>query len=150
MIKKFKHITLYNNIIKLKQYWHSHIAVWSFYFCEICILILTLYESISEQIDLKNGIVPDYIFGFKTYFLINHLLGFILLGLFNIALVIIFFIFKLIFKKIFLIKAKFFTQNNIYHAFWLLGIYITAIIVICITIYLASISYERILWLLDK
>ena len=150
MIKNFKKNTLYNNIINLKQYWLSHIAVWSFYFCEICVIILTFYESISEQIDLKNGIVPDYILGFKTYFSINHLLSFILLGLFDIALVIIFFIFKLVFKKKFLIKAKIFTHNNIYHIFWTFGIYITAIIVICMTIYLISISYEGILWLLDK
>ena len=145
ILERIKNLTY-----KLKQQKWTHIVVAGFYICELCILLLTFYETISEQIDLKNGIVPDYIFGFKTYFLINHLLGFILLGLFDIALVIIFFIFKLIFKKIFLIKAKFFTQNNIYHAFWLLGIYITAIIVICMTIYLASISYEGILWLLDK
>ena len=150
MIKFFKQITFYNNIINLKLYWLSHIAVWSFYFCEICIYILTLYETISEQIDLINGIVPDYIFGFKTYFLINHLLGFILLGLFDIALVIIFFVFKLVFKKIFLIKAKIFTHNYIYHIFWTFGIYITAITTICMTIYLASISYEGILCFFDK
>jgi len=150
MIKFLKKITLFNNIINLKQYWLSHIAILSFYFCEICVFILTLIETISEQIDLKNGIVIDYIFGFKTYFLINHLLGFILLGLFDIALLILFFIFKFIFKKNFFIKAKFFTNNHFYHIFWTFGFYITAIVVICMAIYLISISYEGFLWLLDK
>ena len=148
MIKFLKQITLYNNIMNLKQYWFSHIAVWSLYFCEVCIFVLTLFETISEQIDLKNGIVPDYVFGFNTYLILNHLLGYILLGFFDIALVILFFIFKLVFKKNFRIKAKFFANNHIYHIFWAFGFYITAIIVICITIYLISISYEGILWLI--
>ena len=112
--------------------------------------MLIFIETIFELINLKNGIVPDYIFGFKTYFLINHLLGFILLGFFDIALVILFFIFKFAFKKIFLIKAKIFTHNNIYHIFWTFGIYITAIIIFCTTVYLISISYEGILWLMEK
>lgn len=132
-----------------KQTW-THITVWSFFVCEAFVLILTAYETISEQIDLKNGIVPDYIFGLKTYFLINHLLGFMLLGLFEIILIIIFFIFKLVFKKKFLIKAKCFTHNNIYNYFWTFGFYITAIVTFCMAIYLVSISYEGFLWLLDK
>ena len=148
MIKHFKQITLYNNIINFKQYWLTHIAVWSFYFCEVCVIILSLYENISEQINLKNGIVPDYIIGFKTYFLINQLIGFILLGVLGIILFILFFIIKLAFKKNFLIKSNFITNNFTYHVFWTFGFYITAIIVICMTIYLISISYEGILWLI--
>ena len=54
-----KNMILYNHIIKMKPYWLSHIAVWSFFGCEILIFILTLYETISEQIDLNNGIIPD-------------------------------------------------------------------------------------------
>lgn len=145
-----KNMILYNHIIKMKPYWLSHIAVWSFLICEAFIFILTFYETISEQIDLKNGIVPDYILGFNTYFMLNQLIGLMLLGFFLIALFILFLIIKFLFKKNFLIKTNFLTNNFIYHVIWTFGIYATTIIFIFTTIYLVSISYEGILWLLDK
>lgn len=151
MISKYiKLITFYSYVIKLKQFLFSHIAVWYFYFCEICVLILTIYETISEQIELKNGITLDYVFGFNTHFLINQLIGFILLGFFEIAIFIIFLLIKFLLKKDFLIKSKILTNNLFYHIIWILGFYITLIISICTIIYLISISHEGILWLIDK
>ncbi len=150
MIKLLKKIIFYDDIIKFKSFLVSHIAVWSFFVCEICIFILTFYETISEQIDLKNGITPDYIIGVDTYFLINNLIFYMLFGLFTTALFILFYILKTIFKKNLTIKKGFLTDNYIYHKIWLIGIYITLIISFCVFIYLIIISYECINWLLDK
>lgn len=150
MIKILKKITLYNNIIKLKTYWLSHIAVIGLYLSEFCMFILTIYETIIEKIDLNNGIVPDYVLGFNTCLLLNQLIGFILLGFFEITLFIIFFIFKFLFKKAFIVKSQFLMKNHIYHIIWLFGIYMVSIIAFCVFIYLIIIAYEGITWFLDK
>ena len=145
MFERFKNI-----IFKLKQQKWTHIVVAGFYICELCTLLLTFYETISEQIDLKNGIVPDYVFGFNTYLLLNQLIGFILLGFFEIILLIIFFILKFLSKKDFIIKTNFLLNNRIYHITWLLGIYITSIATFCVFIYLIIIAHEGIIWLIDQ
>ena len=150
MIKFLKKFTLYDNIIKLKKYWFSHIAVIGLYLCEFCMLILTIYETILEQINLNNGIVPDYVLGFSTYLLLNQLISFIFLGFFEIILFITFIISKFLFKKVFIVKSKFLINNRFYHIIWIFGIYIASIIAICVFLYLIIIAHEGIIWLLDK
>ena len=150
MIKFLKIITMYNNIIKLKSYWLSHIAIIVFYLCELCIFIMTIYETIIEQIDLNNGIVPDYVLGFNTYLLLNQLIAVIIFGFFEIILFIIFFISKFLFKKVFIVKSKFLTNNRTYHIFWVLGIYIALIIAFCVFVYLLIIAQDGIIWLLEQ
>ena len=150
MIKLLKKIIFYDEIIKFKSFLISHIAIWSLFVCEICIFILTFFETISEQIDLKNKIALDYILGFKTYFLLNNLIFYMLFGFFTIVLFILFYILKTIFKKNLIIKKGFLTDNYIYHKIWPIGMYITLIISFCVFIYLLTISYEGVKWLVDK
>lgn len=151
MISKYiKLITFYNYIIKLKPYWISHIAVAVFYIFETFAVALTMYITISELIGLKNGITPDYVLGFNTCFLLSHLIFYMLFGFFTIALFILFYILETKFKKNLIIKKGFLINNYIYHKIWLIGIYITLIISFCIFIYLITISYEGIKWLIDK
>ena len=150
IITYIKKITLYDNIIKLKPYLFSHLVVMSLYLCEFSIFIFTIYETVIEQLDLNNGIIPDYVLGFNTYLLLNQLIGFILLGFFEIIHFFIFFIYKFLFKKIFLFKNKFLTNNFIYHIFWTFGVYITIIIFIFTVLYLISISREGFVWLLNR
>ena len=81
MISKYiKLITFYNYIIKLKTYWISHIAVAVFYIFETFAVALTMYITISELIDLKNGITSDYVLGFNACFLLSHLIFYVLFG----------------------------------------------------------------------
>ncbi len=150
MIKLLKKIIFYDEIIKFKSFLISHIAIWSLFVCEICIFILTFFEAISEHIDLKNGITPDYILGFNSYFLLNNLIFYMLFGFFTTVLFILFYILKTIFKKNLIIKKGFLTDNYIYHKIWLIGMYITLIISFCVFIYLLTISYEGVKWLVDK
>ena len=139
-----------NLIYKLKQQKWTHIVVAGFYICELCTLLLTFYETVFEQIDLKNSIVPDYVLGFNTYLILNQLIGFILLGFFEIILLIVFFISKFMLKKEFIIKTNFFINNCIYHIIWLFGICMTSIITFCVFIYLIIITHEGIIWLIDQ
>ena len=145
-----KKLTLYNQIIKLKSNIFFHVAVWCFYVCEISVFILTLCETIFQKIDIRNGIVPDYILDFSTDFLYNQLIGFMLLGFFEIILFIVFCFLNLSLIKKLLIKSRILNNNVIYHMFWIFGIYITIIIIICTLIYIISISMEGFLWLIDS
>ena len=134
----------------MKKYWISHIAIGSFYVCECLILSLTICVTISEQVDLARGIVPDYVLGFNTYLLINHFILLFLLGLAEIILFIIFLFVRLIFRKSFLVNEPFLTTNFIYHIFWTLGFYVTFIITFCVFIYLITITHEGIVWIVDQ
>ena len=148
--KLIKKITFYQQVLKLKSFWISHIAVAGFYICEIFTLILTIFETLNEQYNLKNGIVQDYVFGFKIYFLLNHFLFFMFLGFCEIVLFILFVIIKFILKKDFIIKFKLFTNNTIYNFFWTIGFYVTFIISFCVFIYLIIIMKEGIIWLIEQ
>ena len=136
-----KKIFAYNFIVKLKPFWVSHIAVAGFYICEICALILTISETLFEQIDLSNGITLDYVLGLKIYFVLNHIIFYTLLGFCEIillAILILLLIIKFLFKKNLILKIKtgFLLNNNTYHYIWVLGFYFVLVISFCTLIYL--------------
>ena len=149
MIKFLRQITFYNYIIKLKSHLVSHIAVASFYLWEIIVLILTIYETILEQINISNGYIPDYVFGFKTYLLLNQFLGIIILGIYDIALLILFLVIIKFFKKNFMIKTKYLINSSTYNLAWTFGIYTTLLILLYTFVDIIRILLQGIIWLIE-
>ncbi len=104
-----KKLTLYNQIIKLKSYWFSHIAVAAFYLCEVFIGLMCFVDT-----DVKN-------FGLKFItFQIIGMLGIGLLGLMFCPWLL----FMIIFNNKFYVKNKFICENTIYNILWIIGIYV--------------------------
>ena len=116
-------IKIYKNLITfLKPLWITHIAVFGVYSFELLAMFYIIYLQI-------NNIPSTFL-----EILFVHYILFMLGGEIALVLAGVYFVIKLIFKKNFITYNNFLINNKIYHKFWLLGMLITTIAVISITL----------------
>lgn len=141
--KYIKNFTLYNQLIKLKPLWITHLSLISLLICEI----LTIIDAFVLH---NEDPTADYIIEYSTAFAISHYIDYMLLGFLLLLYLFFQILIKLLFNKIFTTKNKFLLNNKIYHFFWTIGTYISIILIIYTLCYVLTLTNEGLGWLYEQ